>query len=340
MRCLALAAHGEQSGDAVRMVVREEAGAVRVLGQAGISTRWLPATCSTSEAAHAFGQELAQAIDRKAPSVWSVIDTYEEPSLYSEAANSARAHVLRIDDTGMEETIADLIVNPNLDAQPSWYPAAADAECLLGGSYAFLRREFVEAMPRATTSGSVRRILVTLGGSDAHNRTELVLKGLQALPKKRRLQLEVDVVLGYGYAHRQSLEALRPALGYRCMLHVGVSNVAELMQRADLAVTAAGGTLYEMAYLGVPMAVVVLASNQEKNAQAFERRGLAVVLGQADTLTPSTVANSLGQLMGDPVARNRMSAKSQTIIDGRGPERIRHAMVAWALRRAARVEVN
>jgi len=99
-----------------------------------------------------------------------------------------------------------------------------------------------------------------------------------------------------------------------------------LMQRADLAITAAGGTIYETACLGLPSLVLVLAENQEKNAGACRRHELAVVMGAASALAPSDVAQAVSRLMHDPAARHRMRTRGRALIDGRGPERIRQAM--------------
>ena len=46
---------------------------------------------------------------------------------------------------------------------------------------------------------------------------------------------------------------------------VGVSNMAELMANSDLAIGAAGSTIWERFCLGLPSILIVIAENQEAN---------------------------------------------------------------------------
>ena len=334
MRCLALADRCRRQGDAVRVVIREDAGAARVLREAGVDAAWLPSACSVEQAAAGLRDELRPAADETGP-VWSVVDTYEQPARYAQAAQQAGASVLMIDDGGQAHVTAQLLVNWNLDADASWYPSHASAQLLLGGSYACLRREFSNAAPRAA-SPSVRRVLVTLGGSDAGNRTALGLQALAQLPAAQRQGLRVDVVLGPGCAHREALEQLLPSLGFRCALQQNVAHMSDLMRQADVGIIAAGGTLYEAACLGLPSLVMVLADNQVPNADAFGRRGLAVVMGRADSLAASDIAAAAGRLIEDAEARARMQVEGPACVDGRGAERIRQAMLALSHAEARR----
>lgn len=333
MRCLALAQACRCHGDCVRIVIRHDAGAACVLRDGDVEVAWLPSGCSVEEAATGWRDEVCRA--GRAGPVWSVVDIYEQPALVTRIAQQAGAFVLMIDDEGQTNVPAQLLVNWNLDAETSWYPSTS-AHLLLGGSYACLRQEFFDTAARTDTPAVARRVMVTLGGSDAGNRTVLVVQGLARLSLAQRRELAVDVVLGPGYAYRQELERLLASLGLPCTLHQHVETMADLMRQADLGIIAAGGTLYEAACLGLPALVVVVADNQVPNAEAFGRRGLAVILGRTDSLMPFEIATAAGRLIGDPQARARMRALGPSCIDGRGAERIRQAMLAMAHVEASR----
>ena len=48
-------------------------------------------------------------------------------------------------------------------------------------------------------------------------------------------------------------------------------NMPELMARADVAVSAGGSTCWEVAFMGLPFLIVVLAENQEHIAKELEK---------------------------------------------------------------------
>ena len=73
-------------------------------------------------------------------------------------------------------------------------------------AYVLLRREFLSVRPGAGSASPVKRLLVTLGGSDSRNRTALILGGLDLLPEAVRRCIDVQVVLGPGSRHHDAIE--------------------------------------------------------------------------------------------------------------------------------------
>jgi spore coat polysaccharide biosynthesis predicted glycosyltransferase SpsG len=257
---------------------------------------------------------------------WVVIDSYEQTARQIAVAREAGAKVLVIDDVGRLAANAHLLVNPNLDAHASWYPGANGTPLLLGASYALLRKEFLIEDRLRERSRPIMRLLVTLGGSDRQNRLVTVLKGLGELPLRWRAQLKIAVVLGPGYRHVADIQELLRGVGDHVRVHTAVARMGELMACADLAIAGAGSTVYELAHLGVPTVMLTLADNQTRNAEAFSRHGLAVALGPAEPLEPSTVAQAVASLLDRPQQRAAMSARARASVDGLGGERVYQAM--------------
>ena len=94
------------------------------------------------------------------------------------------------------------------------------------------------------------------------------------------------------------------------------------MAWADLAVTAAGSTSWELARVGTPQVAIVLADNQRPVAQGLAAEGLAVSLGWHADLTPESIAGAVGALAGDAGRRGEMSRRGRELIDGRGACRV------------------
>src|SRR5207244_1587129 len=90
----------------------------------------------------------------------------------------------------------------------------------------------------------------------------------------------------------------------------------------DAAVAAGGVTAWELAFMGVPSLLMVLARNQERNAAGLAEAGAALNLGEFERVAPETLAAALGELLDDPARRRRMSRRGRRLIDGRGVERV------------------
>ncbi|MCU0701918.1 MAG: hypothetical protein MUC96_35900 [Myxococcaceae bacterium] len=93
--------------------------------------------------------------------------------------------------------------------------------------------------------------------------------------------------------------------------------------RCQLAFAAAGGTVWELALLNVPSAVVSVAANQVALAERLAELGAVELLGDArlGVDAPEWVAQ-LEQLAADPTKRQRLIDAARGIVDGRGADRI------------------
>ena len=321
MRCLGLAQRFAAEGAQVRFVTRRDAGAERMLSRAGYATQWVAANASLSEVCDAIRQAASEAAQ------WCVIDAYEERQAQCAAAAEAGARVALIDDEGGDVSHAELLINPNLGAAPSWYPSSNGTRLLLGGAYAWVRDAFLAIRERGLKPiGAAHRVLVTLGGSDRLHRTLTILSGLERLSSAVRAAVEIDVVLGPGYRDPDTVRQRAERFSGRCRVHESVEDMAELMAQADLAISASGTTLYELACLGVPSLSVIVAKNQEPNAAAFAEQGMTRSLGLADRLDPPAIAAAVEGLIADEAARRHLRECALRAIDGRGAERIWRAL--------------
>jgi len=95
--------------------------------------------------------------------------------------------------------------------------------------------------------------------------------------------------------------------------------MAELMHWAHLAVSAGGGSLYELAAAGLPAVAVQVAGNQERNIEGFRWLGTIQFAGTADLDDlPERVASLVAELKWDAEARQRMARAGRQVVDGTG----------------------
>jgi UDP-2,4-diacetamido-2,4,6-trideoxy-beta-L-altropyranose hydrolase len=98
--------------------------------------------------------------------------------------------------------------------------------------------------------------------------------------------------------------------------------MAPLMRWADIAISAAGGACWELAYLGVPTILIVISSDQAANASAMADHHAAISLGWHANLSEHYIANATRSLSGNADLRRAMSQCGQRLVDGRGAARV------------------
>jgi spore coat polysaccharide biosynthesis predicted glycosyltransferase SpsG len=104
--------------------------------------------------------------------------------------------------------------------------------------------------------------------------------------------------------------------------------MGELMAWADIAVAAGGSTSWELAYMGLPAIVAVLADNQAEIAAALARRQVIVNLGDFRRVTPATIEAAVRTLLADSALRSEMSRNGRELVDGHGARRVAAALGA------------
>ncbi len=174
----------------------------------------------------------------------------------------------------------------------------------------------------ARRSGGVRRVLVTLGLTDVGAITARVVERL----RMRLNDVAMDVVLGAGAPSLPGLTKIA-SRDPRMTLHVDSQDMAHLILNADIAIGAAGSSIWERCVLGLPSAMLVLAQNQQGAADAMAEREAALVIdARADDLD-ARLDRAIVRLLTDAALRARLSAASAAICDGLGAGRAAEALL-------------
>jgi len=318
MRCLALAQAWQETGGPVTFVCHADLPASlhqRLLAEGAAVVLYAGPPGSHQDAAHLTEQ--AQAHDAAAV----VVDGYHFGAAYQRQIKAADLRLLFIDDNGHADHYhADFVLNPNIHASESYY-AHRDphTQLLLGTDYALLRREFwpYRAHQRLLPDRA-QNLLITLGGSDPDNITLAVLQSLAQLPDAAALQ--VRTVIGGGNPHRAGIAAFvdQSALAIE-VLH-DVRDMPALIAWADVALSAGGGTIWELALLGTPSVVIVTADNQARGMAFLSQRGLIDLL--QTPVTPAALGQTLAPLIADRTRRQQIATQLQALVDGYGVQRV------------------
>jgi len=318
MRCLSLAQAWQDTGGRATFLTMSDSALLKDrLKSEGMTVENLAAQQGSSQDA-AQTAVLAQHVG----AAWVIVDGYHFDVGYQEMLNKSGVQLLVIDDMGRSDLCdADIVLNQNIHAGEHLYPnRKANIQLMLGTRYALLRREFRKWRQwKRHTPPEARNILVTLGGSDPDNATRKVMQALNHIGAK---ELEVAVVVGPSNPHISSLKdaAARCPSGIRLLHSAG--NMAELMAWADIGISAAGSTLYEMAFMGLPGLVLMIADNQAPLAEELHKAGAVLNLGWQQNLSCDEIGRAIKQMVMDPQMRRKISLRGREMVDGKGVRRV------------------
>jgi UDP-2,4-diacetamido-2,4,6-trideoxy-beta-L-altropyranose hydrolase len=315
MRCLALAKAWQKTGAVVVCVMAESIAALeeRLLRE-DVAVKKIAAEPGSKADAD---RTIAEA--HHANPAWVVVDGYCFDPIYISNLKAAGLRTMFLDDDGRFDSYpAHAVLNQNISASsPMYAKRDASTQLLLGPEYVLLRPEFL-IEPRAREHPAIaRKVLVTMGGSDSENVTGKILVALLAMDSN----FEAKIVVGAGSPWQNELQALAiQRRGFELVR--SPANMASLMRWADAAISGAGGTVWELAYLGLPAIVIALSQDQRQIARGLADNDVAVSLGWHANLSDDCIIAALRGLLADRKRRLAMSELSQKLVDGRGAERV------------------
>ena len=164
-----------------------------------------------------------------------------------------------------------------------------------------------------------KNILVTMGGADTQNVSSKVLEALNLITL---FELEIKVVLGAANPWKKDIEMLAQKSPHHVEILYGVDNMPVLMSWADFAITAAGGTIWELAHLGVPIVAISNAENQRENATCIETLSIGVYAGIGRELKRGALSALIYDLLEHPGLLVKMACRGICMVDGHGAGRI------------------
>lgn len=323
MRCLAIAQAWRDAGGQVTWGMARGAEVFETrLEREGMEAAAVHAQPGTAEDATAT---VALAESRSA--AWLVIDGYAFQAEYQRLLKKSDVPVLCVDDAAASpHYYADIVLNQNMDVQEELYEAREPStKLLLGPRFALLRREFWRWRGHdRVVAGEAKKVMVMIGGADEANVTRTVMGALDRLAIP---DAEVRVAIGPLNPHEEDLRRVAAESATRFTFESFVCDVTELMAWADVAVSGGGTACLELAFMGVPACVVVVADNQRQAVEALHRRGLVLCAGWYAGVDVEALATCVDRLVGDAELRRQMSVRGRAQVPGTGAFAVVTAML-------------
>ena len=248
-----------------------------------------------------------------------IIDSYLAPiSLYQKISSTVKIKAY-IDDYQRLDYPEGIIINPSIFAEKLIYPKKEHTDYLLGSKYIPLRREFWY-VPKRIIGNYIKQILITFGGEDIRNLTPQIINTVI----KNTTDIKIAVIIGKGFIY---IDQIKKVQNNRVKLTYYPSEkiVKSLMIKSDLAISAGGQTLYELARCGIPTIAISTARNQENNIRGWLKIGFIECAGCWED--KDLFVNLLNKIdiLKDLNERKNRSALAKKLVDGQGAERI----VTW-----------
>lgn len=202
-------------------------------------------------------------IEQNAVDVW-INDKFETSWEMGKHISDTQIFFCMIDDIGKGEVFADAHFVGMI------YPTRKNVK----GKHVFTGSEYIILNPEIAQYRRIRnklkKIVVSLGGSDPHGVTIDVVKELL------QYNYEITVIIGPNFRLREELEVINKG---RFPVLQNVPSLIETFYEYDLAITGGGVTCCEASAAGLPCVIIANAPHEENTGRYMESLGGCVYAG-------------------------------------------------------------
>ena len=193
--------------------------------------------------------------------------------------------------------LADYLINAMYDS----HSVRSDGRYYQGISYCCLRDEFYSLEPQKIKK-DVQNVLLLFGGTDSGELTFRTLQWIDGVEGDWKIM----VIVGVGYKDISKLQRFVDSARHKVEIICGTTIISRYMGQADVAITSAGRTVFELATLAVPMLVIAQNEREMNHIFACESTGV-IYCGLGRDLQQPQFTETFEQLLGNELLRKKMS---------------------------------
>ena len=205
-----------------------------------------------------------------------LIDSIEIPDEQIKAIENKNIPIIFIDDEKRRNILnSGFVIDWTVlsDKQNYFNPKKNNVTYFLGSKFTPLRDDFSNAFLNPIKN-NIQNILISFGGSDVRNLTPKVLR----LLNNNYPDLTKNIIIGNGFSNIEEVENLKTK-NVNFIFNATSQDMIRFMQTCDLAISAGGQTLYELARIGTPTIAIILVENAKDDTIGWEKVGSLVNIG-------------------------------------------------------------
>ena len=247
-----------------------------------------------------------------------ITDSYDVDEEYFNKLKSYFRLTGYIDDVNRVKMNVDFIINQNINAEDMDYipNINENTKLFLGTKYCMLRDEFRENYKKKQVKENAEDILLTLGGMDKDHNT------MKILNKIATCGANIHVVVGSAFDRNLIEEIYMISRNYLNIKVHENANMATLMKKCDLAISACGSTLYELCAINVPTIGIIIADNQEMVAKKMKEKSLVVEVYYVHELEALNLKSGLNEIIKNQKLRNTIINNQCKVVNVNGVKEI------------------
>jgi UDP-2,4-diacetamido-2,4,6-trideoxy-beta-L-altropyranose hydrolase len=310
-RCLNLGSSLEKYGHNVTFLSYNDSVTQAVLSKTHFEYKLIPFKINDRQSKC---EELSQLKELSDSTDLLLIDSYNVDKDYIDLLNQYFPVTGYLDDLGLDFDV-DLVINPSCKVKESDYRAK---NVLCGMQYVILGDEYGAGRAKIFNAKKCS-ILITMGGIDHYDLSSRVIPMLE----KISLDIEVNIVIGLYYENTKLIKTAVKKSRLTINIFENVDNLAPIILKSDIALTAGGFTTYELAAMSTPFVGLALWENQYDNIECLSDKDALIPLyySQGKDFDQELI-RALSRLVNDNNLVMSMSKKARDAVDGNGANRI------------------
>ncbi|MBE5907618.1 MAG: UDP-2,4-diacetamido-2,4,6-trideoxy-beta-L-altropyranose hydrolase [Lachnospiraceae bacterium] len=325
MRCLSIADEFKKTGESC-LFVTADSGLINVIEARGHMNLALHSMYNHMDDELVAFKQVIDAGNIDAILVDSYYVTEQYLRILWQFCSCRNITLVYIDDVLAFPYPCDILLNYNIYAKENEYRELYKNNLLpvlmLGTKYTPQREEFQNIAKRAVNR-TAKNILVSTGGADFEHIALKMIMEICTHPEWN--QYHFHFVVGMMNLDKDKIDSFSEGKD-NITVHKNVKKMSELMQSCDVAISAAGSTLYELCSTQTPTITYILADNQIAGAESFEDAGVLQCAGDVRDVGVSVLVVNLIRsavlLCNDFGKRQEIAQKMKKVIDGQGARRV------------------
>lgn len=248
-----------------------------------------------------------------------LIDMREYGERISKCLRNKNFKVIMLDDAWCNKAYANIIFNgTNIDKYHQYIKINKKSKIFVGTKYWIINKNFLRYKKKIKQICTKKKynIVVSMGGADPHNLSLFVVRSLQKIEN-----IKITIIVGPFFHNIQKLK--RYIAGKENVSIISpTQKIWEEFVHADLVISGAGNTLFELATQRIPTMCIATVEHQIPYAKLFSSKGIAINLGFWRSITEDKIKERVTKILVDITKRKEMYYASKNLLDGKGSLRI------------------